>query len=552
NIPRVALQASADKVDVGRLLRQIGLSEEFSGTVATARFEGQSSGRTLTALLDQAVLDLKLQGSDLQFKGQFAGRPIDLVVGAAAITNDREGPLQAVFNGTFQGLPYDATARTAPLKELLLRQTPLPVQLKMKTAYADFTGRGTVARPLSKRSFDLEHEISGDKIEGLDPLIDLALPLKGAFRATGTITGRGGRLNYVEDLRVGKSDFQMTLDLWQQSSRHVAEATITSDTVYLDNINLISESDPLTHAPQRRYLIPEYTLPVDYLRIMDLDIDIRAQRVLADIGDLGKLESQVTLKNGHFVSTSTIAKPDGSMVRKHMEVDATVDPPMNKLEIDAHGIDYTFLRQFNPATILEEGALDLHLRLAGAGTTRRKILSQSNGALTIIGGPGRLRERRIDLWAADLIPTLLSPQWRREETIALNCMVGHITVADGLATIDNALLDTRLVTIAASGAMNLKNEELDIYIVPRPKRASLVSLANPVRVSGTMTEPQVAVAKLPGRSTRRLARTGILAGLINPLFLITALSDTGTMGANSCADAITRAQEGMAEAPPDR
>jgi hypothetical protein len=548
--PQIALRASADKIDAAQFLRPIGSSKEFRGTVTGVQLDSHSRGRTLAALLKQAALNVKLHTADLKYKGQFAGRSIDLGITAAEIATDKAGPLHASFTGTFQRLPFDAQASTAPLNELLTRETPLPIRLDMQTAYANFSGRGTVARPLTRGDFDLEHEITGDEIEGLDPLIDLAFPLQGAFSARGTITGRGGHVTYVEDLQLGKSDFQLTVDFWQRSPRPLVKAKITSKTIYLNNIKLLPGNDPPRQAPERRYLIPEYMLPVDYLQKIDLDIDIKARRVLSGIGDLGSLTSQASLKDGHFVSTATIAKPGEGQAHKRVEVDATVDPPMNKLVIDAHGIDYTFLREFNPETILEEGTLDLRLRLSGPGTTRRKILNHADGAATLIGGPGRLRERRIELWATDLIPTLLSPRWRSEEAAELNCMVAHIKVADGAATIDDMLLDTSRVTIAGSGVVNLENEELDIFLAPRPKQASLVSLANPVNIKGTLSEPEIAVARLPGRSSRRLARTGILAGLINPLFLLTALSDFGTLGDNPCTAAVERAREAASEDQP--
>jgi hypothetical protein len=36
-------------------------------------------------------------------------------------------------------------------------------------------------------------------------------------------------------------------------------------------------------------------------------------------------------------------------------------------------------------------------------------------------------------------------------------------------------------------------------------------------------------------------RTGLLAGLVNPLFLLTAFTDTGTVGSNPCVSAVARA-----------
>ena len=549
-IPRMALKASANQIDARKFLKPFGLAKGIGGRVDDFRLDVQSSGRTFQALLDRAILKATLSRVDLYFKGQFAGRPIDLAVASAEIAADKGGPLSATVAGTFQGLPFDARASTAPLSKLGVKQTPLPIRIDMKAAYAVFKGQGTVARPLSQRVFDLAHEISGAEVEGLDPLIDLALPLQGAFSARGTITGRGDRLTYNEELHVGDSDFRMTLDLWQNAPRPRVKAVITSETIHLEDIKLLPGNAPPVDAAGKKYLLHEYRLPIGYMRAMDLDIDIRAQRVLAAFGELGHLESKVTLQNGYFESTATITKPGGGRVSKFYAVNANTDPPEIRFEIDGDNIDYGFLQRLAPPAAMEGGALDFDLRLSGTGTTRRQFLNQVDGLLTVIGGPGQFNERRIDLWAADLIPTMLSPQWQSAETTEVNCMVAHVGIVDGLATIENILLDTRRVTIAASGIVNLKNEALDINVAPRPKNASLVSLANPVNISGTLSEPEIAVARLPGRSGRRLARTGILAGLINPLFLLTALSDIGTIDDDPCTAAVERAREAAYEETP--
>jgi hypothetical protein len=62
-----------------------------------------------------------------------------------------------------------------------------------------------------------------------------------------------------------------------------------------------------------------------------------------------------------------------------------------------------------------------------------------------------------------------------------------------------------------------------------------------VRIRGTLAQPEVSTERLPSR--RRLARTGILAGLVNPLFLLTMFVDTGTVGSNPCVQAVERANQ---------
>jgi hypothetical protein len=156
-----------------------------------------------------------------------------------------------------------------------------------------------------------------------------------------------------------------------------------------------------------------------------------------------------------------------------------------------------------------------------------------------MAGEGRISGRGLDLWAADLIPTMLSPRWQRENVTEMNCAVAHIELKEGLAELEDFILDTRRITVAGSGVLKLETEALDLLLAPRPKRPSLVSLANPVAITGTLAAPAVSVARLPSR--RRFMRTGLLAGLVNPLFLLTTFSDLGTGGANACAAAIERA-----------
>ena len=123
----------------------------------------------------------------------------------------------------------------------------------------------------------------------------------------------------------------------------------------------------------------------------------------------------------------------------------------------------------------------------------------------------------------------------------MNCIVAHIKLKGGLAEIEDILLDTRRITIAGSGILDLGTEELDVLVAPRPKRPSLVSLANPVEITGTLSQPEISVTRLP--RGRRLTHIGVFASLVNPAFLIISLSDLGTGRGNPCVSAVERAHE---------
>jgi hypothetical protein len=231
----------------------------------------------------------------------------------------------------------------------------------------------------------------------------------------------------------------------------------------------------------------------------------------------------------------------GGRMEGEVAIDAAADPPSIRIRLQAEELDYRLLQPPGRERDLIEGRIALYAELAGAGETVRGVLQGAQGRLTLIGGPGRISDRRVDLWAADLLPTMLSPRWQRENVTEMNCAVAHVTLSQGLAQVEDFLLDTRRITVAGNGLLNIETEALDLLIAPRPKRASLVSLANPVRIGGTLAQPEVSAARLPSR--RRLVRTGLLAGLVNPLFLLTAFVDTGTVGSNACVQAVERANQ---------
>jgi uncharacterized protein involved in outer membrane biogenesis len=447
-----------------------------------------------------------------------------------------------------QSVPFNATVSAVSLAGMRTIDEMLPVRVALQTADVQFRAEGTIARPFERKEFDLEHELTGKEIEGLAPLIDFAVPLRGEFRVKGRVSARGNRFTYEEDLRIGKTDLKANITVVRQPPRPTITGSIFTRELHLDDVKLFYADEDSGPAEDKSRAIPDYTIPVNFFSAADLDLDIRAERILTGIGDLGDLVSRVRLKDGRFKSSLSITGFTGAEIRKEFDFNSAVKPPMNQIQLNVKDLDYGFYQRKMLNRDLIEGHVDLYVNLSGPGATRRSFLGNADGRITIIAGPGKITGRRLDLWAADLLPTLLSPRWQRQPVTEMNCMVAHIELKEGLAKIEDILLDTRRVTIAGSGIVDLETEELDVFIAPRPKRASLVSLANPVEITGTLSQPEVSVARLP-RGSWIGRGAGIVGSLINPAFLVLVLSDTGTGVANPCEAAVERAHE-IAEVDP--
>ena len=548
NVPSISLKADTGRIDAGQTLEQLELPDILVGTVDAINLEGSSRGETLHALLEQAAITLKIRPANVSYTGNFAAQKVDVTFESAEVIARQDRPVTATFTGMLQSVPFNATVSAVSLASMRTSDAVLPVRVALQTADVQFKAEGTIARPFERKEFDLEHELTGKEIERLAPLIDFAVPLRGEFRAKGRVTARGNRFTYEEDLRIGKTHLKAIITVVREPPRPTITGSIFTRELHLDDVKLFYADEDTGPAEDKSRAIPDYTIPVDVLSAADLDLDIRAERILTGIGDLGDLVSKVNLKDGRFKSSLSISGFKGAEIRKEFDVNGAAKPPMNQIQLNVKDLNYGFLQRKMLNRDLIEGHVDLYVDLSGPGATRRSFLGNADGRITIIAGPGKITGRRLDLWAADLLPTLLSPRWQRQPVTEMNCMVAHVELKEGLARIEDILLDTRRVTIAGSGIVDLETEELDVFIAPRPKRASLVSLANPVEITGTLSQPEVSVARLPTR--RWIGRgAGIVGSLINPAFLVLVLSDTGTGVANPCVAAIERAHE-IAEVDP--
>jgi uncharacterized protein involved in outer membrane biogenesis len=538
-IPAVWLRAETGRIDAGRALRQLKLPEVVAGSADRVHFEGRSAGLTLAALRDAAEISVKMSPASVKYSGKLISEPLTLIVTNAEVSISAGRPVSATLAGTLNQAPFDATLDTGTLAELLQKDGPFPVRATIQAADLQLEVDGAVARPFRRQEFDLAHDLAGKEIKGLDALLGLALPLQGAFQATGRVSGRGSQYTYDGKLRVGKSDLQAEVTVLDAPARPKITGRIQAGTLHLSDWMLPEEDSGKGPAADASRVIPDTPLPTDLFGAADLDLAVGAARIVTETGLHAGLSSTLRLQNGRLLFSPVITGAAGERLEGELEIDAAATPPAVALRLDARDLDIRLLQPQTENPDLIKGRRDLHAGLSAAGATLRSLIGNADGRLTLMAGEGRISGRGLDLWAADLIPTMLSPRWQRENVTEMNCAVANIELKPGLAELEDFLLDTRRITVAGSGVLDLQTEALDLLLAPRPKRPSLVSLAKPVAITGTLASPRVSVAPLPSR--RRLLRTGLLAGLVNPLFLLSAFSDLGTGGGNPCAAAIERA-----------
>jgi len=76
-----------------------------------------------------------------------------------------------------------------------------------------------------------------------------------------------------------------------------------------------------------------------------------------------------------------------------------------------------------------------------------------------------------------------------DRQIPLRCAFADFGVRDGRMDSRALAVDTTDTLIVGEGSINLKSEQLDLLLKPRPKDISILVLRSPLRIGGTFKDP---------------------------------------------------------------
>ena len=135
-----------------------------------------------------------------------------------------------------------------------------------------------------------------------------------------------------------------------------------------------------------------------------------------------------------------------------------------------------------------EGSLDLAGDLRARGAGLRALAAGLNGQISLTVRDGVLNNQYLEPLARDLVGALL--KGKQNKTAArLVCFANSYDIKDGIAVSQLLLLDTENLTLVGDGQINLANEAIRYHLIPRSKNPSLLSLATPINVGGSLARP---------------------------------------------------------------
>jgi AsmA family protein len=199
--------------------------------------------------------------------------------------------------------------------------------------------------------------------------------------------------------------------------------------------------------------------------------------------------------------------------------------------------------------------------LTGQGRSIAEWMAGLNGRTFLNLSQGRIRNKYLNLWGEDLrqgLLRLLHPVQKGDDTTPVNCLVSGFDIKSGIATCSALVLDTDQMSVVGAGDINLRDETLNLFLQPSPKKAlgsgvvgqaslSIGELAKSFKMGGTLAHPALTIDVNRTLSTLSKAFGGFARS--GPSGLLEALAAAPPEDKNPCLTAIEAAKKGGAAKP---
>ena len=471
------------------------------------------------------------------------GREISL---AADLETDASGVAFAV-EGTFQGMPASAEGHGGPV--LALRDTDESYPLKAAAKIGDTTVKldGNITELIGFSGIDTRIEISGKSMDELYWIIGVALPSTSPYSTAGRLVRDGKVIRYEKFVgKVGESDLSGTFQFDASGKRPLMTGDLDSKVLNLADLGSLVGTDQERQADG---VLPDMSFDPARWESVDADVRLRSGAIKRPKQlPLEKLDVRILMKDSVLSLEPLDFGFAGGRLAGPVRMDGNQDPMSSSITMRVDKLQLAKLFPTVKDAQASLGNLGGAIDLKGKGNSVKDMLGTSNGKIALYMDGGRINRTLMEIVALDLWDIARLKLKGDQTTVEIRCAIADLDVKDGMANINAMIIDTSVVNVQVGGWVNLKTEEMNLRIEPKPKDKSIASLNSPIHVRGTFSQPRVAPdAKMVARGVG-----AIVMGVLNPLLAVIPLINEGPGKDSPCgqliADALAKTKSAKAKA----
>tara|TARA_B100000315_G_scaffold251296_1_gene285827 strand:+ start:6354 stop:9359 length:3006 start_codon:yes stop_codon:yes gene_type:complete len=406
---------------------------------------------------------------------------------------------------------------------------------------------GVIKNAMEGKGLDLKLSVQGSDLAKVSKLAGVEAPMKGSFQLAAHLTDPKGTLFFKRlQLQFGQSNLAGTIAV--KMTKHPAiNASFTSLNLDLNEFKspVNKKADKKKKSGQsgksKKRVFSDEPFPIEALQTVNAKVKISKGRILSDGLELKDLVLDMNLKDGNLAVRPLM----GSIAGTNFSADISLNTRQSKMAVvktkmDIKKIDIArLLKDMKVTDLLSSGKLHLKADLDGRGDSLQTLMAGLNGNISLVMDEGKIENKYVDFIASDLVKLIVPGAMKKEYTM-VNCFVSRFDIKNGLAENTGFLFDTDNITVAGDGNIDLSTEKLNLGLNPKPKHASLVSIAIPLNIRGTLAEPSI---KPDTASVAKKVAGGILGSVINPVGILVPLVSKGTSDENPCLVALSNSKK---------
>ncbi len=417
-------------------------------------------------------------------------------------------------------------------------------QLRIGLQGTSATMSGTIADPLKPAGIAMAVNLEASSGDGIATFTGLrGLARLRAFNASGKVTDVADGYAFTS-LRLAFAATTISGDasLTRGAERFKLQAVATSPLLDFTGIRRAeAPQESAKPAASVGRVIPDADLPLDVLRAIDADLDLRIDAVnLSDSARIGPLQVRATVADGRL-NADPVELANGASQILHAALTVDAAQTAWTFRLNAGGIDLgEMFARFGQPQLMTGGSTDLSLDLQGRGKTLATVLGSLNGHVRLKIGPNRINNVAIDV-DSGLIARIFSaanPFQKTDPDTDVKCIAVRVPVKDGIVRSEhNAAVETAKYNLIATGSVNLRTESLDLAVTPVVTSGlGLTEIPTIVSLSGTFGAPSVGLTAGGAiKSAAAIGATIAVPGLSN---LAGSLFRKITADRNPCATAL--------------
>lgn len=315
---------------------------------------------------------------------------------------------------------------------------------------------------------------------------DVPLTTEGTLGSVASLLG--GAKAYPVDMKVhfGESDLAVKLTADLSGKVPLVTGTISGKELDIKKVRSTFGGTGGGKAGGGGRIFSPDPLPVGFLHGANGKVTVSIGKLHTAARVIEDLSATLALKDGKLDIDPFSAKTAGGSLKGSLTIDARTDKPALVAKLSGSGLSLSEVS--GQSTVASR--LNLTVNLSGRGGSMRALAGTARGVIVAVAGSGPINSSTLSFISTGILQAI--PVLGKSRRLALNCIVARFDFVNGTGTSRVLVIDTTRMTIAGKGTVSLRNEAVDLILVPSTKDKSLASVAAlvPIRVRGPLTGPQ--------------------------------------------------------------